>query len=82
MENVAGGQGLVLQQLSPYKSQFFIYLFITIHGNKNKNTKQKVKSEKPLEVRKRAIDSIRGNPPQDQSKNHISKSNYSSPGIS
>ena len=50
-------------------------VFITIHGNKTKNTKEKVKSEKPLEVLKRAIDPIQSEPPQDQSQNHKSKSN-------
>ena len=46
----------------------------------NKSTEEK-KSEKPLEVSKRAIDIIRRGQPQDQSKNHISKSNLSSPEI-
>ena len=61
---------------------YLLNIFIKIHSNENKTTKVKVKSEKPLEVGKRTIDPIRGEPPQDQSKNHISKSNLSSPEIS
>ena len=47
----------------------------TIHGIYRKKviiTIQK-KSEKPLDVCKRVIDPLRGEPPQDQSKNRISK---------
>ena len=36
---------------SPTQILLHNFLFITIHGNKNKNTKEKVKSGKPLEVR-------------------------------
>ena len=61
---------------------FIVKLLLSwLYGDSNDLIIQK-KSEKPLEICKRATDPIRGEPPQNQSINHISKSNESSPEVS